>query len=237
MSCLGVALLAVFASCQIIPHGLPEMEQNISTSDMNPGNTLEYFRSVLLNREVWLKEDVVFGREWYGRRKDVTNVLMDGVWYRSHALADRDLNRFIIAAVNSQWGASYCENDYTPHIIYRGEKVWIFKVSQKRRNILVAYFMAKSGLKTGVFFDFQKDALGIPPEEADRYIDKIFAFSEEELVADEIRSVAIGMNEAEVEEVSGPPLVKLFPEPGVLVYVYEKYKVVFKDGLVDEIRY
>jgi hypothetical protein len=237
MSLMGVALLTVFASCLTMQHGLPEIDQSKSASNINPSNTLEYFRSVLSNREVWLREDVVFGREWYGRRKDVTNVLEDGVWYRSHALAERDVDRFIIAAASSKWGAGYCEEHYTPHILYRGEKVYVFKVSQKRQNILVAYLMAESGLKTGVFFDFRKDALGIPPQEADHYISKIFAFSEEELLADETKFVAIGMSEAEVLEVSGPPIVKLFPEPGVVVYVYDNYKVVLKNGEVDEIRY
>ena len=237
MSLLCVALLTVFASSLTMQLGLPGVDRSESTRITNPSDTLEYLKSVLSNREVWLKEDVVFGREWYGRRKDVTKVLEDGVWYRAHALAERDVDRFIIAAASSKWGAGYCEEHYTPHILYRGEKVHIFKVAQKRRNILVAYLMAESGLKTGVFFDFQKDALTIPPEEADHYISKIFAFSEEELLSYETNFVAIGMSEAEVLEVSGPPVVKLFPEPSVVVYVYNNYKVVLKNGEVDEIKY
>lgn len=233
-----IIVLPVLFSCVLIClNSFAGEDQKAGADDPGSYNALSHFKSKLLNKEVWLKKEVLFGREWYGKRKDVTNVLDDGVWYRAHALAERDLDRFVIAAVNSKWGSSFCEEDYTPHVFNRGEKVWIFKVAQKRKNILVAYFMAKSGLKTGVFFDFQTDALAIPAEQADEFIERIFAFSEEELLADQTTTIALGMKEEEVFKIAGEPALKLQPEAEVRVFVYDTFKVVFTGGEVSEIVY
>ena len=199
-------------------------------------NTLDYFRQQLQGKEVFLKTDVVFGKLWTGVRKDVTNVMEDGVWYRSYGIANRDPNIFIETAVNNRWG-NPIESNYTPNIMFRGERVKIYKIERKSEQMLVVYLRAESKLKTGVFFDFRKDSMNVPVEEADMYIRHIFAFSQDELDAEETRTVSVGMTVDEVKRYAGLPKAQLEPEAGVLIFIYDGFKVIFRDGIVERIDY
>jgi len=56
-------------------------------------------------------------------------------------------------------------------------------------------------------------------EEANEYINTIFAFSAEEVDAQQTMSLSIGMTEEEVRRYAGLPNARLEPEPGVFVYI------------------
>lgn len=158
-----------------------------------------------------------------------------GVWYRAGGLAERDSDIFLQRALESGWGGD--SSRFNPHKMYRGEKVRVYEVSKKNREMLVVYFRAPSKLKTGIYFDFRKDALRASKEEVDNLIGYVFAFSEEELEAEETRMVSIGMTEDEVKKYAGLPSAQLEPAPGIKVFVYEHFKVIFKDNVVQKIEY
>jgi len=198
-------------------------------------NIKSYLKSLLLGKTFYLKIDVL----WYSaptissnlfvwRSKiNVTNVMEDGVYYRRRGLSDRTTDGFITQALVRF-------HDINPHLVRRGEEVKITGVGFKQDGFFTKFITP--GRQGGViYFMYNKELRLVSEEEIFGHIDQAFAETIEELEAQETRMVSIGMTEEEVKGFAGLPKAILRPEPGVVVYIYEDFKVVFRDGKVENV--
>ncbi len=203
-------------------------------------NIRNYLENLLRNKTFYLKIDALrFTKSGYSPEHlmfwpyniDVANVMEDGVYYRREGLADRTADGFIAQAQGHDE-----MRFYNPQPIRRGEEITIKKVGFKRDCFFTEFFTA--GRQTSViYFIYNKELRLVSEEEIFGHIYQVFAESIEELEAQETRIVEIGMTEEEVKNFAGIPEAILRPGAGVTVYIYEHFKVIFRDGLVEKLEY
>lgn len=205
-----------------------------------PTDIYTYIKEKLLNKNFFLRVDAIrltkkrgypdYLLFWPGKI-DVTNINTDGLYYRREGMVDRTPDGFLDQALTShdyQW--------YTAQRVRRGEQILVFKVKFKR-DLFIVYFQSTGKQISGIYFIFEKNIKELTIDEADSFIVQAFAESVEELDMEETRTVSVGMTEEEVKQFAGQPSAVLKPAHGVIVFVYEGFKVVFKNGVVDRIDY
>lgn len=198
----------------------------------------DYIRTKLLNNTFYLRVDALrlvknsLAPDYMLFRPgvaDVTNVMPDGIHYRQEGMSDRSPDGFIGQVKSNthyQW--------YMPQVIRRGEQIRVHEVFFKR-DMYVPAFSTPGRQSSEIFFLPGKNLDAVTREEVDRDLSLVFANSPEELEEESTQMVAIGMTEAEVRACAGSPKAKLVPQSGVIVYVYDAFKVIFHDGVVAKI--
>ena len=203
-------------------------------------NIQDYLKNMLQGQTFYLKIDALRLTKsgyspdrliWWPYEIDVTNVMNDGVYYRREGLSDRTADGFI-----AQTRGHDNMRFYNPQPIRRGEEVTITRVGYKKDCFFTD--LATPGRQfTRIYFIYNKELRLVSEEEVFNHVYLAFAESIEELEAQETRTVEIGMTIEEVKAYAGLPQAELRPEPGVIVFIYEHFKVIFRDGRVEKLEY
>jgi len=203
-------------------------------------NIKSYLKNLLQGKTFYLKIDALrftksgYSPErliWWPYQIDVTNVMDDGAYYRREGLSDRTADGFI---AQSQGHDNM--RFYNPQPIRRGEEVTITDVGYKQ-DCFFTDLVTPGRQSTRIYFIYNKELRLVSGEEVLNQLFLAFAESIDELEAQETRTVEIGMTIDEVKAYAGLPQAELRPAPGVVVFIYEHFKVIFRDGRVEKLEY